>query len=55
MKLSPYVKTVKQAYKSNRLLLDDILNLYKEGYLDTKECQQVIEGGKHGLRQLQQR
>ena len=53
MKLSPYVKSVRQAYQTNKLLLDDVLNLYKEGYLDTKECQQVInEGGKHGIRQL---
>lgn len=49
MKLSPYVKNVRQAYQAHKLLLDDVLDLYKEGYLDTKECQQVInEGGKYG-------
>lgn len=48
MKLSPYVKIVRQAYQSHKLLIDDVLNLHKEGYLDTKECQQVIEGGKYG-------
>lgn len=53
MKLSPYVKSVRQAYQANKLLLDDVLNLYKEGYLSTKECQQVInEGGNYGIRKL---
>lgn len=53
MKLSPYVKNVRQAYKNRMLLIDDVLDLYKEGYLNTKECQQVIEGGKYGrIRQL---
>ena len=52
MKLSPYVKSVRQAYKNKMILIDDVLNLYKEGYLSTKECQQVIEGGKrYGIRQ----
>lgn len=49
-KLSPYVKSVKQAYQNKMLLIDDVLDLYKKGYLDTKECQQVIEGGKYGIR-----
>lgn len=57
MKLSPYVKNVKQAYESNKLLLDDVLQLYKDNYLNEIECRQVIEGGiKNGrIRQLQSR
>ena len=45
MKLSPYVKNVKQAYKMNKLLLEDVLQLYKDNYLNEIECQQVLEGG----------
>ena len=54
MKLSPYVNSVKQAYESNKLLLEDILQLYKDNYLNEIECQQVIsKGGKNGrIRQL---
>lgn len=53
MKLSPYVKNVKRAYKSNKLLLDDVLQLYKDNYLNEIECRQVIEGGiKNGIRKL---
>ncbi len=55
MKLSPYVKSVQTAYQSNKLLLEDVLQLYKENYLNEIECKQIIKGGNHGLRQLQQR
>ena len=49
MRLSPYVKSVCKAYQSRKLLLEDVLDLYKGGYLDTKECQQIIsKGGKDG-------
>ena len=51
MKLSPYVKSVCKAYQSHKLLLEDVLQLYKENYLSFKECQQVIsKGGKDGIR-----
>lgn len=54
MKLSPYVKSVCKAYQSHKLLLDDVLQLYKDNYLSEIECRQVLkEGGKNGLRQLQ--
>ena len=53
MKLSSYVKNVRQAYQKNKLLLDDVLRLYKDNYLSEIECRQVLkEGGKNGLRQL---
>lgn len=52
MKLSPYVKNVKQAYQNHKLLLEDVLQLYKENYLNEIECRQVIsKGGKDGIRQ----
>lgn len=53
MKLSPYVKSVCKAYQSRKLLLEDILQLYKENYLNEIECKQVLsKGGNNGLRKL---
>lgn len=52
MRLSPYVKTVRKAYKSRKLLLEDVLQLYKESYLNETECLQVLsKGGKYGIQQ----
>lgn len=52
-KLSPYVKSVKNAYKDNLLAIEDVLKLYKDNYLNEIECQQVLEGGiKNGIRKL---
>ena len=54
MKLSPYVKSVRNAYKNHMLYEEDILQLYKDNYLTEVECRQILEGGiKHGIRQLQ--
>lgn len=54
MKLSPYVKNVRKAYQNNKLFLDDVLQLYKENYLNEIECQQVLsKGGKDGIRFIQ--
>lgn len=56
MKLSPYVKNVRDAYQHKMILTDDVLQMYKDNYLTAKECQQVLEGGKYGwIRKLQQR
>lgn len=55
MKLSPYVKSVRSAYQKKIILTEDVLQMYKDNYLTAKECQQVLEGGKYGIRQLQQR
>lgn len=52
MKLSPYVKSVRIAYQSHKLLTEDVLQMYKDNYLTAKECQQVLEGGNYGIRQL---
>lgn len=52
MKLSSYVKNVCKAYKGHKLLLQDVLQLYKDGYLNECECLQVLsKGGKYGIRQ----
>jgi len=51
--MSEYVKEIIEAYKNKQIILDDIFLLYNEGYLSTKECQQVLnEGGKYGIRKL---
>ena len=43
-KLSPYVKSVKQAYKNKMLLIDDVLEMYKDNYLSKKELKEVLDG-----------
>lgn len=48
MKLSPYVKSVRQALKNKIILTEDVLQMYKDNYLTAKECQQVLEGGNYG-------
>ena len=54
MKLSPYVKSVQDALRHKIILIDDVLQMYKDKYLTAKECQQVLEGGKYGwIRKLQ--
>lgn len=53
MKLSPYVKSVRQALKNKIILTEDVLQMYKDNYLTAKECQQILEGGNYGwIRQL---
>lgn len=49
MKLSPYVKSVRKALRDNMITTFDVINLYKDNYLNEKECQQVLEGGKNGI------
>lgn len=44
MKLSPYVKNVRQAYKSKKILIDDVLQMYKDNYLSEKELKEVLNG-----------
>ena len=43
-KLSPYVKSVKQAYQNKMLLIDDVLEMYKDNYLSKKELKEVLDG-----------
>lgn len=43
-KQSPYVKSVKQAYQSKKLLIDDVLQMYKDNYLSEKELKEVLNG-----------
>lgn len=43
-KLSPYVKSVKQAYQNKMLLIDDVLEMYKDNYLSRKELKEVLDG-----------
>lgn len=43
-KLSPYVKSVKQAYQNKMLLIDDVLEMYKDNYLSKKELKEVLNG-----------
>lgn len=50
MKLSPYVKSVRKALRDNIITTFDVINLYKDNYLNEKECQQVLKGGKNGIR-----
>lgn len=44
MKLSPYVKSVKNAYQNSMLLIDDVLKMYKDNYLSEKELKEVLNG-----------
>lgn len=43
-KQSPYVKSVKQAYKNKKILIDDVLQMYKDNYLSEKELKEVLNG-----------
>lgn len=50
MKLSPYVKSVRKALRDNIITPFDVVNLYKDNYLNEKEYHQVFKGGKNGIR-----
>ncbi len=50
MKLSPYVKSVRKALRMKTITIYDVLELHRDNYLSTKECQQVLKGGKNGIR-----
>ena len=47
MKLSVLAKSIQTVYKKKEINTEDVLELYKEGYLNTKECHEIIcKGGK---------
>ena len=51
MKLSPYVKSVKDALSKKIITIDDVLQLYKDSYFTEKECKQILKGGfTNGIR-----
>lgn len=43
-KQSPYVKSVRSAYQKKIILIDDVLEMYKDNYLSEKELKEVLDG-----------
>lgn len=49
MKLSVLARDIQTKYYKKKITTEDLLELYKEGYLNTKECHKIIsKGGKNG-------
>lgn len=52
MKLSVLATDIKTVYHQKKLNKLDVLELYREGYISTKECRHILnsKGGKNGIR-----
>ena len=52
MKLSALAIDVKIVYHQKKINKLDVLELYREGYISTKECRHILnsKGGKNGIR-----